>query len=643
MMKSCLLLGSIISASLFSSIALAENWQPQQGAMLTQWGEKVTPENVWQAYPRPQMVRQNWQNLNGLWQFKTQEKNAPAPQSYNQQILVPFVMESPLSGIGKRLAETDVIWYQKEFEYTPHSGRSLLNFEGCDFNCSVWLNEKMIGQHKGGNLPFSFDVTNAIQSGTNTLVLKVIDDTDSPNTYQLRGKQKRNNKGIWYTPSSGIWHTVWLEQVPTAYIEQLKFVGDMQGELNLTAHLSGSFENNNASANNSDSNINRLRITVLDNGKIVARTADRGNQIKLKVKNAKLWSPNSPHLYDLTVELLNDNGQVLDTVSSYVGFRSIGKQQDEKGHWRFTLNDEEIFHWGPLDQGWWPDGLLTPPSEAAYLHEMKYLKQAGFNMIRKHKKVEPRRYYYQADKLGFLVWQDHVSGGAGGDEWPKWKRLEFLNGHVKPNPEKKGHWQKPGDPIDAVWPDWAHEQYMTELKTMIDTLHNHPSIVMWTTFNERWGQHRSMEVGQWTAEYDPTRYLNIASGGNFFPIGDIADQHKYPDPSYPFAIPLYDDYIKVVGEFGGHGWPVEGHQWQTNTKKWGYGGLPKTIDEFQSRYKKSIKILSDLKQKGVAAGVYTQTTDVEIEINGLMTYDRKVNKISTDELSKIHDQHKLVD
>ncbi len=619
---------------LISFTAWSADWAPQEGAMLTEWGEKVTPENVWREYPRPQLVRENWLNLNGLWDFKTQKASVGKPRKWQQKILVPFVMESPLSGIGERLKEDEVIWYRKKFSFKPDKkGRTLLNFEGVDYFSTVWLNGKQVGIHKGGNLPFSFDVTSAVRSGSNELVVKVVDDTDSAGKYQLRGKQKRKNGGIWYSPSSGIWQTVWLEKVPATYIAEFKTNADMRGKLSVDAKISGD-----------QLEASQLRVSVLEGGKTLLSDSDSGDRLTVELPNAKLWSPANPHLYDITVELLDAKGKVIDIVSSYVGFRSVGRYKNQGGDWRFTLNGKEIFHFGPLDQGWWPDGFLNPPSEQAYIFEMNYLKNAGFNMIRKHKKVEPRRYYYQADKIGLLVWQDQVSGGASGAkprEWPLWKRLEMLSIEDYPDAkrleQRKGRWwTEDGEPVEADWPEWAHQQYMSELKSMIDTLHNHPSVVVWTAFNERWGQHRSMYVGQWIMDYDPTRYLNIASGGNFFAVGDIVDQHNYPRPKFPFDVTAYDSYIKVVGEFGGHGWPVAGHQWNKTKKKFVYGGMPKTLEEYINRYEMTANDLSQLKKQGVTAGVYTQTTDVEIEINGLITYDRKVIKIPAARLAEIH-------
>jgi len=395
-----------------------------------------------------------------------------------------------------------------------------------------------------------------------------------------------------------------MEEVPQKFIADFKVKTDASdgGSITVQCPSLASFPSGS-----------QLRVTVRGGDKPIASLRGEVQKLEIKIRDAKLWSPDSPHLYDLNIAVVKPGGEVLDQVNSYAGIRTLGKTTDANGDLRITLNGKSIFHWGPLDQGWWPDGLLTPPSDEAMNFDVDYLKASGFNMIRKHIKVEPRRYYAHCDKVGMMVWQDQVSGGPS----PPWTRLD-------PNP------------TDANWPEVNHEQFMAEFEAMIDSLENHPSIVVWTPFNEAWGQHQTVEVGDWASKRDPSRLVNVASGGNFWPAGDVVDQHAYPHPDFPFDAERYSGFIKVVGEFGGHGLPSEGHLWDADANNWGYGGLPKDKGEYQDRYRESIRRLVELKSKGIAAGVYTQTTDVEGEINGLISYDRKVIKISPEELSKIH-------
>ncbi|MHC4994839.1 MAG: family 43 glycosylhydrolase [Planctomycetota bacterium] len=577
---------------------------PFKSELITEWGAQVTPENAWTEYPRPQLRRKNWQNLNGMWDYAiAKDSRQETPQEWAGKILVPYSLESKLGGVQRLLDAAESLWYRRSFSTTPQSGqRTLLHFEAVDYRCEAFVNGRSVGKHKGGNTPFTFDITDAIRNGPNELILRVKDDTEA---WQLRGKQVLEARGIWYTQVSGIWQTVWLEQVPDTYLQDVKIATDAARD-SVTIRPILNHKNDDAT----------YTVVVRDGDTQVANVRKSSGVITISIPNAKLWSPDSPHLYDIRVTLLDEKGRVADSILTYAGIRTVGKTRDADGHWRFTLNGQTIFHWGPLDQGWWPDGLLTPPSEEAMRFDIEWLKAAGFNMIRKHIKVEPRRYYYHCDRLGMMVWQDHVSGG----EQPPWTRL------------------KP-DPVDADWPDNHHEQFMLELERMISALENHPSIVSWVPFNERWGQHRTMEVGKWTAKRDPSRLINIASGGNFWPVGDIVDAHKYPHPEFPFdqgAGGRFDGYIKVMGEFGGHGYPIQGHLWDVNRRNWGYGGLPQNKAEYKERYVTSLNMLDTLRRQGIAGGVYTQTTDVEGEINGLMTYDRKVIKIPEEELAELH-------
>lgn len=572
---------------------------PFKTALITRWGREITPDNAWTEYPRPQLVRGDWQNLNGLWDYAvTPITQKTPPDQWAGKILVPFCLESSLSGVQRLLQPEEALWYRRilEIPASPDK-RTLLNFEAVDYRCEVWLNGTSVGTHQGGT-PFALDVTKAVRQGENELLVRVEDPTDE---WQLRGKQVLEPKGIWYTRVSGIWQTVWMEQAPSIYIEDLRIGTDAAaGSIQLAADIDGPADGCT------------LKVVVKDGEETVVSSEGPAAGLQIVVENAKLWTPDTPHLYTLDIDLVDKDGKRVDHVSSYAGIRSVGKERDEKGHFRFTLNGNPIFHWGPLDQGWWPDGLLTPPSDEAMLSDIEFLKAAGFNMIRKHIKVEPRRYYYHCDRVGMMMWQDQPSAGHG----PKWT-------FMAPDPE------------DAEWPEEHHQQYMRELEGMIDTLENQPCIMVWVPFNEAWGQHRSVEVGQWIARRDPNRLVNIASGGNFFPVGDIADAHKYPHPDFPFNPERFDEFIKVVGEFGGHGFLVEGHLWNPDQKNWGYGKLPKTKEEYIERYRTSLEKLKELREQGVSAGVYTQTTDVEVEINGLLTYDREVVKIPVEELAAL--------
>ena len=600
----------VLIAHAATAPSLVAQWKPAETRLITQWGKSLSPDAVWSEYPRPQLERSNWVNLNGLWFYAVTAKDAAQPTKWDGEILVPFAPEAPLSGVGRLIEPTEALWYRRTFTVAGPAAakaaasekannaeskkRTILNFEAVDYDSKVWVNGTLLGTHRGGHTPFSFDVTDALKKdGENELIVQVIDATEG---YQLHGKQKLRNGGIWYTRVTGIWQTVWLEQVPTMRIDDLDYACNVdQGTIAVTPKI----VNLTAGA--------KVRVSASIDGQSVAKGEAVG-PITLTIPNAQLWSPDSPKLYDLQVELFDANGTVIDSVKAYTALRSFSKAKNAQGYWELTLNGKPLFHWGPLDQGWWPDGLLTPPSDTAMKSDIEFLKSCGFNMIRKHIKVEPRRYYHHCDRIGMIMWQDQVSNGYGKnrDEQatsPPWTRMA-------PNPK------------DAEWPEEMHEQWLTEYKRMVEHLRDAPCIGVWVPFNEAWGQHATMAVGKAAAELDPTRLINIASGGNFWPVGDIADHHEYPHPAFPTTDKRFDDYVKVVGEFGGHGWPVEGHLWKPDANNWGYGGLPKSIEEWQARFKTSIAVLAALRAEGIAAGVYTQTTDVEGEINGLLTYDR---------------------
>lgn len=611
------------SFSILISFVLLTNlqaqWKPADSPMFTEWGRGVTPEKVWSEHPRPQLQRRQWVNLNGLWDvviagnadnevssWWQQEGTRATSVSPPLNILVPFCLEAPLSGVGKALEPNQALWYRRELPVKPMKGkRTILHFDAVDYDSTVWVNGKEIGRHVGGYTPFSFDITDALKESGNILKLKVLDATEG---YQVRGKQCLRPHGIWGSRVSGIWQTVWLEEVPERFLADLDFetaveeveksegVKEMKVFLIVRPKLDGTAVVGE-----------KVKVSVSFKGKDITSSTGK-DKLAIEISEPQWWTPEQPNLYDLKVNVLDGKGKALDTVTSYSALRQVGKARDLNGNLRTTLNGKPVFLFGPLDQGWWPDGLLTPPSDAAMVFDLEFLKSAGFNMLRKHVKVENSRYYYHCDRLGIAVWQDQANAGMWDKDppagiTPKWTRLA---------PE----------PQDAAWPEDAHQQWVTEYKAMVDHLRDHPSVLIWCPFNESWGQHRSMEIGQMAVEYDPSRLVCIASGGNFWPVGDIASEHHYPEPSFPLGDSRFKDFIKVVGEMGGHGWPVEGHVFSKESA-WGYGGLPKSLEEWKIRYERSVNQLVNLRHRGVSAAVYTQTAEFWTEVNGLMTFDRQ--------------------
>ena len=567
-------------------------WEPKGDKIKTVWAEQVMPENVWQSYPRPQLQRAEWINLNGLWKYAVTDQNTPRKNvSFEGEILVPFAIESSLSGVQKTFLPTDKLWYQREFTLDPSwkNKSTILHFGAVDYECQVWVNNRLVGTHKGGNNPFSFDITKYLKkSGPQSIEVAVTDPTDTESI--SRGKQQLNQEGIWYTPVSGIWQTVWLEAVNKTYIRQVLPSTDIERKsVKLAFDIIGAKGNE------------EVKIEVLDDGKVIKTVEQKLRDVmEIDVPNAVLWSPESPKLYHLNI-VLSNGGRVLDRVKSYFALRKVDVRKDECGYNRICLNNQPIFQYGPLDQGWWPDGLLTPPSEEAMLWDMVQLKKMGFNMIRKHIKVEPARWYYHCDKEGILVWQDMPSGDHGSYIWDH----HVYNGGKdnERTPESKAN-------------------YYREWKEIMDLCVSNPSVVVWVPFNEAWGQFETEKAAEWTKTYDPSRLVNPASGGNHRPCGDILDLHNYPAPD----MFLFDPQrVNVLGEYGGIGLPVENHLWW-NKRNWGYVQF-KNSDEVTAEYVKYANILKGYVKRGFSAAVYTQTTDVEGEVNGLMTYDRKVIKI----------------
>ena len=584
--------GSILSAP-------AQAWQPAGDKIKTAWADKVDPACPLPEYPRPTLVRPAWQNLNGHWNYAIRPADAPQPELFDGKILVPYPLESSLSGVQRRLAENEVLWYERRFTVPAEwrQGALLLHFGAVDWEADVYLNGIRVGGHKGGYTAFSIDIAPYLTRGEQTLAVRVTDPTDRGT--QPRGKQVTEARTIWYTPVTGIWQTVWLEPVPESRIASLRTTPDIDTKsLTVEAAIVG--------ARRGDI----VEITLRDNGRTVAEArAAAGEPLRLTLPEMKLWTPDTPMLYDLETTLLR-GGKSGDRVGSYAAMRKNSVVRGKEGFLRLALNDRECFQFGPLDQGWWPDGLYTAPTDEALAYDIIKTKDLGFNMIRKHVKVEPERWYWHCDRLGILVWQDMPNGGPS----PEWQNNRYFDG------------------TEAKRTAESEAQFRKEWKEIVDQLYNHPSVAMWVPFNEAWGQFRTEEIARWTKDYDPTRIVNAASGGNFYPdAGEVLDIHSYPHPRFF----LFDiGRVNVIGEYGGIGLPLEGHLWQPD-QNWGYVRF-KNAGEVTDEYVRYAEMLERLIPTGCSGAVYTQTTDVEIEVNGLMTYDRKRMKVDERRLHEVN-------
>ena len=544
---------------------------------MTRWAKDVSPNNVHPEYPRPQMVRANWQNLNGLWQLQLGKAGdaPPTDKDLPLRILVPFPVESALSGVMKH---ADRLWYRRKFQVPEKwlGQRVLLHFQAVDWECAVYVNGKPLGEHRGGYDAFSFDITDSLKpTGDQELLVRVFDPTNDGD--QPRGKQSNKARGIWYTPTTGIWQTVWLEPVPAGHIDRLLLTPDLDGSrLKLRAE--------------GETVANSTVEAVAGDGltEIARASGPAGAEIQLAIPREKLktWSPDAPFLYELTVTL-KQGGEVIDEVRSYFGMRKIDLGKGQQGRVRIRLNNEPIFLIGPLDQGFWPDGIYTAPTDEALRYDIEVTKKLGFNMTRKHVKIEPDRWCYWCDKLGLMVWQDMPSG----DNWKTPKSGTELM------PEAKA-------------------QFESELRHMVEGLRNHPSIIMWVLFNEGWGQHDTARYAGIVRKLDPSRLIDNASGWEDAKVGDVLDIHMYRRPKPP---PPQPDRAIVLGECGGM--PL---------------AFPANADfaEGTRRYQDLLRLfhgycISD----GLSAAVYTQLTNVENERNGLLTYDRAVIQVDVDKVA----------
>lgn len=582
------------------------SWKPVDGKIKTSWAEKINPIDVLPEYPRPQMVRENWKNLNGLWDFAIKAIDADQPDAFQGKILVPFAVESALSGVGKTVGKDSILWYKTTFSL-PSSMKNksiLLHFGAVDWQTQVFLNGKKVGEHEGGFDPFFFDITPFLKKGgKQELTVRVWDPTDEGP--QPRGKQVRKPEGIWYTPVTGIWQTVWVEAVAATHIVSTKQTPDIDKKtLTISADVTG--------VQSGD----RVKISAWDgNTQIAEQEVNAQEEAILAINDPKLWSPSSPFLYDLKVSVIR-KGKTVDEIKSYFAMRKSSIGVDKNGIKRMLLNNQFVFQYGPLDQGWWPDGLYTAPTDEALKFDVLKTKEMGFNMIRKHIKVEPARWYYHCDQVGMLVWQDMPSGDLG-NQW-----------EIRPGVLDKA--------TDQNRTAESEGYYRKEWDNIMNALHNFPSIIVWVPFNEAWGQFKTVEITEWTMKKDPSRVVNSASGGNFYLTGDIVDLHNYPQPAMPRPEIFGEKQAIVLGEFGGLGLPVVGHTWQQKDN-WGYQSF-KTAEELFERYSSFTDRLEEFIKLGLSAAVYTQTTDVEVETNGLMTYDRKVIKVPVEKLKAVNDK-----
>lgn len=578
---------------------LRTRWQPQLPVPL--------PE-----YPRPQFQRRRWLNLNGFWEYAINSSAEVPPPHMQGNILVPFPLESQLSTVQTALQPGQTLWLQRSFNLPPDWQDEMvkLHFGAVDHTCQVWLNGQLLGGHIGGYTPFSFDIGSALQPGENTLLLAVQDATDSGT--QQRGKQVLHPKGIWYTAVSGIWQTVWLEPLPALQIAGIHLLPDIENECLLVE-----IDNHQQLAGC------MLELSTTHQSREIKCSFPANQQrLRLDLAEPHLWSPADPHLYPLHLKLTRD-GKTLDEVESYFGMRQFSLLPDDQGRQRFSLNGKKLFLYGPLDQGYYPDGLYTPASEEAMLYDLQYLKAIGCNMVRKHVKTEPARWYAACDRLGLIVWQDMPNGGRyQGDV------LAFLATtlNVRRRDDRRlGRYGRK----DAA----SQQQFLDEMEELVKWLRNVPSLAVWVPFNEGWGQFYSHKIARLVKQWDPTRLVDAASGWFDQDGGDFISRHIY-FRSLPDIQPD-TQRAAVVSEFGGYSLTLPGHVWNDKLK-FGYRFF-KTSAELTKAYLNLLeKELKPLLKNGLSAAMYTQTSDVEVEVNGYLTYDRALEKMERQALREAH-------
>ncbi|MBK1879327.1 glycoside hydrolase family 2 protein [Pelagicoccus mobilis] len=605
-MKPLHLLATAITPILaITSLATASD-DSTYGSLKTPWAAEVSEELPWPEYPRPQLVRDSdsWSNLNGKWNYAITEKGSPSPKSWDGEILVPFAAESQLSGVQRNVGADRELWYQRDVDIAQASNgdRVLLHFGAVDWECEVWINGEAMPVHRGGYDPFSYDITDHIKRrNPQEIKVRVWDPTSEGE--QARGKQVDKPGGIMYTAVTGIWQTVWTETVPASSIRAAYTVADIE---------TSTFTIHTETAGRYSPQLTLKATATLDGKPVGTASGPANHPLDLKVSKSKLWTPESPTLYDIQLELIS-SGKTVDTVSTYSALREVGLAKDSVGQTRITLNDDFQFLLGPLDQGWWPDGLYTAPTDEALRFDIEATKKMGFNTARKHVKIEPARWYYWADKLGLLVWQDMPSANGA-----------TFNSIIQAEHQISTE---------------AAAQFRHETNAMVEYLRPFPSVIIWTIFNEGWGQHNSTNLQKWLMAYDPTRIVGGPSGWQDHGHGHLADIHRYPGPAMPDTI---KDRALVLSEYGGIKGQLPGdHTWDPKGG-WGYGAdtaaqTPEEAAEARNeRYRGINEELKPLIRAGLSAAIYTQTTDVEVEINGLLTYDRVGYKFAPEWLAKEH-------
>lgn len=586
--------------------------------LYTRWGRELNKEMPLSEYPRPQMVRDSYICLNGIWDYAIYPMGK-AFSGYEGEIVVPFSPECLLSGVNRDVTPEDVLYYRKKFTFKKTSDKVILHFGAVDYKCEVSVNGKVFGTHTGGYYPFSIDITKAIKDGENEITLKVTDPSETGS--QASGKQTSNRGNIWYTPQSGIWQTVWLEEVPDAYIKSLKLTPDIDKDLLKVEIIS-------------EGNIGEITIIAKDGDKSLCTVSTATNSAILKLSDYEKWTPENPKLYDLVIKTSQDE------VRSYFGMRKFSIGTDSDGFTRLMLNNEPYFQNGLLDQGYWSDGMYTAPSDEALIYDIQTMKDMGFNMLRKHIKIEPLRWYYHCDRLGMLVWQDMINGGdvyyqSATTILPAFALATGLKKTLGVKDTEENY--KLFSRLDKK----GRDEYYVDAARMIDTLYNSVSICLWVPFNEGWGQFDSAKAAEFFREKDPTRIIDHASGWHDQGAGDVNSFHIY---FTPFIFPKYgknDNRAICLTEFGGYSMSIDGHRFNTE-KTFGYriykskAALEKALETLYIK-----RLLPLIHKKGLSALVYTEVSDVEDETNGLLTYDREIVKVDIDFMRSINDQMKL--